>query len=475
MLRDHKQLETDDFCFTQDQRSGRGRGRALRHLLAAAAAGAGFFAVGSAWAVTYQVGPGRAHTDLASVAPLLQAGDVVEVDGGHSYEGGVAFTNPGKPQAPITIRGVAASGKRPVIEGGQSTIEAAADHYVFENLELTGGALRCFFHRAHDITLRGSVVRDCPQHGILGADNDSGSMLLEYTEIYGTGDGTQKHQVYMATDEIAHPGSVFRMQHCYVHDANGGNNVKSRAERNEIYYNWIEGAQYHEIELIGPVGPDPELVREDSEVMGNVIYKRNNNWAVRFGGDGTAETNANYRFINNTVVLMPSGKPVFRLFEGLNSVDIRNNVFATMGAGTVDMIDDSEAHWASGQALITAQSNWVQDGAQNLLGNWSGTLGGTDPGFASLDGMDLRPAATSPLRNAGTAVQSGPQYEPPMRRLQAPGSAARRASRDAMDVGAFELAPQPSRTPPSGGGNKANGSGNGAGAGPQGKLGHTRT
>jgi len=37
-----------------------------------------------------------------------------------------------------------------------------------------------------------------------------------------------------------------------VHDGNGGNGVKSRAERNEIYYNWIEGSLYHELELIGP-------------------------------------------------------------------------------------------------------------------------------------------------------------------------------------------------------------------------------
>src|ERR1041384_8237829 len=59
----------------------------------------------------------------------------------------------------------------------------------------------------------------------------------------------------MATDETAFPGAVFRMQHCYVHDGNGGNNVKTRAERNEIYYNWIEGAAYRAVELSGPAGP----------------------------------------------------------------------------------------------------------------------------------------------------------------------------------------------------------------------------
>jgi hypothetical protein len=43
------------------------------------------------------------------------------------------------------------------------------------------------------------------------------------------------------------------MQYCYLHDQNGGNNIKSRAERNEIYYNWVSGGFYGEIELIGPI------------------------------------------------------------------------------------------------------------------------------------------------------------------------------------------------------------------------------
>ena len=116
-------------------------------------------------------------------------------------------------------------------------------------------------------------MHDCPGQGILGADRGSGSFLLEYVEVHHTGAGTSAHQIRMATDEVAHPGSVFRMQYCYVHDANGGNNVKSRAQRNEIRYNWIEGALYHEIELIGPDGADEGLFREDSDVVGNVFRK----------------------------------------------------------------------------------------------------------------------------------------------------------------------------------------------------------
>jgi hypothetical protein len=109
------------------------------------------------------------------------------------------------------------------------------------------------------------------------------------------------------------------MQHCYIHpsvdyaricdggscqstDAGpcgangpcvfwGGNAVKTRAQRNEIYYNWIEGSQYPELSLIGPdwsevdgggypdggsVPPNctlqnsrDSLVREDSDVVGS--------------------------------------------------------------------------------------------------------------------------------------------------------------------------------------------------------------
>ncbi len=101
------------------------------------------------------------------------------------------------------------------------------------------------------------------------------------------------------------------MQYCYIHDANGGNAVKSRAERNEIYYNWIEGALYHELELIGPDpagGVSEGAAREDSDVVGNVLRKRNDFAVVRFGGDGTGQSNGRYRFVNNTVITMPASR-----------------------------------------------------------------------------------------------------------------------------------------------------------------------
>jgi hypothetical protein len=362
-------------------------------------------------AETYRIGTSAEadHRQLGEL-PSLAPGDIVELEGDTEYEGGFRFEDPGTEEMPIVVRGVG-GGARPRLVGGNNTIEAAGNHYVFENLDLSGGTSRCFYHHAGDITFRDSVVHDCPRQGILGADNDSGSILLERVEVHHCGGGDRDHQIYMATDEVAYPGSVFRMQFCWIHDANGGNNVKSRAERNEIYANWIEGAYYHELELIGPdpaggIGEDE--AREDSDVVGNVFVKRGANETfpvVRFGGDGTGQSLGRYRFAFNTVIVAPgSGAAVFRLFSGLESVEMHSNVFVMRGGGGVNLLREVEAEWTSGRA-VTGTNNWVPTGSSNVPPEWTGTLMGTDPGLretGDLSAIDPSPAsAASPLVDSG--------------------------------------------------------------------------
>src|SRR5574341_445963 len=282
-------------------------------------------------APTYRVGPGRAHTTLQDLVSVLNPGDVVEVDGNATYPGGVTFVRPGTADHPIVIRGIRVDGKRPILSGGTNTVHfrtdvigSGADHYVFEGFEVTGGTSRCIFHQSDDLKLRDLVVRNCRSQGLLGADFGSGSLTLEHSEFYGSGAGSNRHQIYMAIDEDNYPDGVFRMQFNWVHDGKGGNNVKSRAARNEIYYNRIEGAYYHELELIGvdPACCAEGLVREDSDVVGNLIVKKPppygpnpSFFAVRVGGDGTGQTWGRYRFVNNTFVM--GAIAVFRIFDGL--------------------------------------------------------------------------------------------------------------------------------------------------------------
>ncbi|MCU0293206.1 MAG: right-handed parallel beta-helix repeat-containing protein, partial [Thermoanaerobaculaceae bacterium] len=427
----------------------------MRHMFLAALGLAVAFAASAA---TLQVGPGRTYTSLQQVVGIVNPGDVVEVDGNVTYPGGVTFTRAGKVAQPITIRGLRVAGNRPVLSGGTNTVAfttpwpysgPGADHYVFEGFDVTGGTSRCIYHQAFNLTIRDVVVHDCPAQGILGADEGSGSLLLEYTEVHHCGNGSSQHQIYMATDEVHYPGSVFRMQHCYVHDGNGGNNVKSRAERNEIYYNWIEGAFYHELELIGPDGGDggnPALEREDSDVVGNVLLKRNTFYVTRVGGDGTGETNGRYRFVNNTFLCGSSA--AFRIFDGIESIEMHNNVFHRDG-GVVTITRTVEASWVAGEQ-IAGSKNWVLTGAASVPAQWTGTITGAGPGFTSLTGNDLRPAAGSPLLDQGSASPSGPPgypfpgplfppaKHPPAHQPQAPGSAEARPAVGVIDIGAFE-------------------------------------
>ena len=428
----------------------------------------------SVHAATYQVGPTRPRATLNALfaAVDLGPGDVVEVDGNVTYGGDIVMpaADGGAAGNPVTLRGIRVNGQRPHLRGGTNTIEfRLADHVVFEGFEVSGtgdtltGTFRCIYHHSHDLLIRDAYVHDCPRHGILGADNDSGSLTVEYSEIANAGSNGGNHAIYMATDEVAHPGSEFRLQHSYVHDSrfddtrDGGNLIKSRAERNEIYYNWLEGAYFHELELIGPdpAGGVPEdQAREDSDVVGNVIVHTAAFGAVmRFGGDATGQSNGRYRFVNNTVVRLGGAgdtPTIFRLFDGIEALQAHNNVIWREGAAATRIIREVEAVWTGGVSRIAGSNNWIESGASFVPAAWTATVSGSDPGFGSTAAFDFRPAAGSPLLDQGNGAPTAPAgYEianplfpparhPPQRVALAPGSVLERVPNGVIDIGAFE-------------------------------------
>ena len=415
----------------------------------------------SALTVTYRVGAGQLFASFSAL-PALKPGDVIEVMGGQTYSA-VTLRASGTASAKITFRGVTVNGQRPLISGGINTVQfELSNHVVFDNFEVTGGTSRCIFNHAADVTVSNTLVHDCPAHGILGADYDSGSLTLDHVEVHHSGFADQKHAIYIATDEVAYPGSVFRMQYCYLHDNNGGHGVKSRAERNEIYYNWIEGSYYHELELIGSDGAAESVAREDSDIVGNVIRKAGGHpsgHTVRIGGDGTAMTRGRYRFVNNTFILAATSGSAIRVFDAAESVEAHNNVFYREGGGTIELIRTVEA---SPLPAVYGTHNWVMTGSANPAG-WTGTITGTVPGFASSSAMDYRPttgAAVLDKGQANPAAFAGHAFINPLgtpafeTARNATSTLARRTGSDAIDLGAFEgpgtggvTAPAPAPTP----------------------------
>lgn len=431
-------------------------------------------------AATYTVGPsGRQYTQLSDVFRNndLAPGDIVLVDGNATYNGGIVVGSDdgGTAGNPVVIRWRRGAGEsRPRLQGGAHTIKfERANHLVFEGFEVRGGTSSCVFSEAHDVTVRDALITACPSHGILGADQNSGSFTLEYSEISHSGASTTRHAIYMQNDEVTWPDTVFRMRYNYVHSGTGGVLVRVRHQRAEIYYNWIEGSVYGEMELIGPdcetqkPGWTANLRREDADVVGNVIVHtaawRN---AIRMGGDLNGRSQGRVRLVNNTILFTNTGAVNAVMVQlGAESLEMHNNVVYQVPSGSTPAIvrenpasevvtpycgPQGRDPWTSGRKVY-GSNNWVQSGATLVPAEFTATRTGANPGFANVAARDLRPAAGSPLVDVGVNAPLAapnfpfpsplavPSFDPPLRVKMAIGDHhPRLINRGRIDIGALE-------------------------------------
>jgi hypothetical protein len=450
----------------------------IRHLSSAA-----LFALlpCSALAATYTVGPagsGAQYTQLGAVfsARDLTPGDIVLVKGGATYNGGVVVEDDdsGTAANPVIIKWDRTGGTRPKLQGGEHTVKfQESNHIVFEGFDVTGGSKSCIFNGGHNVTVRDSVIHDCPAHGVLGADDGSGSFTLEYNEIYNAGANDQKHPIYMTSDAARYPGSVFLMRYNYVHDGKGGNLIKSRHERNLIYYNWLEGGVYQEIELIGPdcaawPNGNPPNINADSDVVGNVIIHTSttHNSAIRLGGDLNGRSRGLVRLVNNTILIdrAAGGTSAVLVQLGLKGLEMHNNVIyqpSSTGAPAILSENNNPQNvqcgfsdkrpWLDGVRRVAGSDNWVESTATQVPSEWVRTSLGIDPLLTNIAQRKLRPGPGSPLLNRGNNAPTTPAgfpfpspltlpaYDPPLRAKLAIGDEHARLPLGApIDIGALE-------------------------------------
>ncbi len=399
-------------------------------------------------AATHIVSPTSGNPTLASILPKLQPGDIVEVEGGVTYPADTHMTTSGVPGRPITFRGMQKNGKLPVISGGDYGMMLHGNNLVFENFEVKEAKGAGVLMKGNNVVVRHVVVHDCQNHGILGTDEETGNLIIEYSELYKNGSGDRHHQIYVATDEEKFKGSVFRMQFNYLHDAKGGVSVKSRAERTEILYNWIEGAQYQELDLIGAEEHDENVAREDADVVGNVFRRTSGGAIARLGGDGSGQSNARYRFLNNTMIMHTDGSFVFRAQDGIGSIELQNNVMYREKGPAFGLVREEDADWVGKTSNIYGSHNWVNAGVRMPAGV-KDTIFGSDPGFTNAGAFNYTPKCEGALVNAGTDSPTSPAAFPfpkptpnptmsPARAWLASGAGPARAKAGVIDVGAFE-------------------------------------
>ncbi|MBF0433449.1 MAG: hypothetical protein HQK83_19385 [Fibrobacteria bacterium] len=423
------------------------------------------FFMSSLSAENYTVGSGEVFTRLQDVVDQLEPGDTVQVKGNANYPGDVYVDVSGTENSSILIMGIQGPGESlPVISGGNNYgINISGDYVVLQGFEVDAHRKGIGVFGDH-ITVRGCVIHDC-NHGLIGYGSGTGNVTVEYCEFYGNGvstGGATQHQIYMATDEHAHPGATFRLQFCYLHNSVEGDNVKSRAERNEIYYNWIElaGSSGHGLGLFAPDPEDNENVgittaREDADVVGNVIIQDRYSCA-RIGGDIPGQpTNGRYRFVNNTFILTGSRGDVIRTFNTVETLEMYNNiVYNTQSGADVRVLNDSDGEWVHAPRTVTGSHNWVIAGATRLPteSEWSNTFRGESSPFVNADEYNYVPLPEGVLVNNGLFTLPGlseypfqsplfpPVNHPPVKELLNMGTAFSRPDDGLIDIGAYEHA-----------------------------------
>src|SRR5581483_11163026 len=285
-------------------------------------------------AKTWLVGPTRSYTAPSKVANLVADGDTVLVDSG-LYTGDVATWNANdlvlrcpNGMARFNANGNIAGlkgiwlfyGKNAYVEGFEfyGAQISAADGDNGAGIRVQGNNFtcrRCYFHDN--------------QEGILtGNDTNSNNILIEacafdHNGVETGGAAGYEHNIYIGLC------SRCTITFCYFHASIVGHEVKCRANRSYILYNYI---------VDGPTGDGSYSVDIPQGgrafVIGNIIEKgpmAQNSTAIIYGEEGFKNPDTGFYFVNNTLVSDRNPTTFFSIASGTPVALIVNNIIAGNG------------------------------------------------------------------------------------------------------------------------------------------------
>jgi hypothetical protein len=364
----------------------------------------------------WRVGPTRTYTKPSIVAPLVSAGDTVEIDAA-TYIGDVCAWFPsnlllkgvgGKPH--LRANGNYALGKGIwVFVGNDITVdniefsEAAVPDQNGAGIRLDGNGIKvknCYFHNN--------------ENGILTNNTYNGNVIIDNSEFAYNGDGIgQAHNIY-----IGHVDSAI-VRFCYFHHANVGHELKSRARVNYLLYNRFSneatGNASREIDLPnGGVG----------FLIGNVVQQGpngENGNMVGYGLEGLVNTAPHEIYlINNTFVNeRAAGGSFLQANSAASRIKVYNNIFA-----------------GNGTPIIFGGASVIIDSLTNRIINNI-----TEVGFVNIPSYNYQISFSSLLINAGTnpGVANNGVSLMPIFQYAHPISFITRSPESTLDIGAYEF------------------------------------
>ncbi len=298
---------------------------------------------------TLTVGAGQQFSTIAAAVNAAQGGDTVDVQAG-------VYTNDFTTiRKSLTLEAVGGTvtmlatvqtpdGKAILTEGGPG-ITVSIDGFVFAGavvrdqngagIRYEGGTL----HIAHS----GFFAN---QNGILGAPDGTGIITIDHSEFgaNGVGGSGYTHNIYIG--DIA----SFALTNCYVHDANVGHEVKSRAENNVISGNVIAdnaGSASYEIDL--PNGGN-------AMISGNTIQQGANSQnpnIIAYGEEGM-HYGASLTVSGNVIVNDLGHGPALWNASGIVAAFADNAVYGFGGAGPLSSLVNGPAN-AAGTTVLAAR------------------------------------------------------------------------------------------------------------------------
>jgi hypothetical protein len=385
---------------------------------------------------------GTRYATIAEAIAAVQPGQEIVLGPGVYYES-IDLTPGGTAEAPLKIRGD--GNPRPAIDGSLSAtqwkntdrglVKVSGDYWTIEHLEIrnahpwaeaasnSGG----FYIYPGD----NCTIRDCGVYfngnGIF-CTSTSGGLTLEYNEVaYNSFPGAgYEHGHY-----VSGKGTTI-VRFCDIHH-NAGQNFKTRAEDLVFAYNYLHSCGNYQVDM----AEGSEFTDQDAVLNGNVIVTdnaaRTNEQFMVFGENRRGGSLLLY---NNTFVhLYPVGSSFVHLWYpgstavGATTFEAWNNVFYIPPGKAQKLLDADKPTPSYGG------NNWLGGGVTDIPPGIKDNLTGDDPGFTDMGRGDYRPAAGSPLIDAGAGnLEVVPEfmYDHPRIAVERP------VAGEGIDIGAYE-------------------------------------